>query len=138
MSVAHVNRDPMTGACLDCGARLEQIDDNVFPTCEKITGPHRLAIMAVRLAAAEVHWRARMTRTYLQQAENQVVAMTRQLRDEEAAERELNASLDMLREASGMKKDGEVQSLDLAISQAQSYAQLGPLPDWPGLGPRLR
>ena len=36
------------GACLDCGAERVEIDDNLAPTCDKVVGPHRLGIMAMR------------------------------------------------------------------------------------------
>lgn len=33
---------------MDCGATREAIDDNLYPACDKIEGPHRLALLLIR------------------------------------------------------------------------------------------
>lgn len=88
------NPDPVTGACQDCGARREEIDDNLVPICEKITGPHRLAIIVLRREQRRLRWAAHVNR-------HNAAALTNEARECEHDERELAASADALKGETG-------------------------------------
>ncbi len=87
----------ITGECRNCGARREQIDDNLFPVCETVTGPHRLAIIAVRDAAMAQEYAARIARWHLKQAEAAAAHFAGVARQHEADHRSLQGSLDYLK-----------------------------------------
>lgn len=44
----HATLDLATGNCLDCGASREEIDGNLAPICDRLTGPNRLAMIVLR------------------------------------------------------------------------------------------
>src|ERR1700678_2013769 len=98
------NPDPITGGCQDCGARREEIDDNLVPTCEKITGPHKTAIIVLRReqrrvawAAREIAWAARENRQQARLAERAAAQLSEEARECEQDERELAASIQLLK-----------------------------------------
>lgn len=117
MAITVHNYDPMTGNCLDCGARREEIDDNLFPACEKIEGPHRLAIIAVRREATHQQWRVRHAWRNLRQAEAQAVACSQELRAAQDDERALLDSLHVLKRENGSLPDKTQQTLAEAINR---------------------
>lgn len=93
----HRWRDPMSGSCLNCGATIEEISDNLAPTCDRIEGPHRIALLG--LIKVRRHRQAELTslRQQHQQAENMVVTLGRRIREEDAHLRELEATIAGLR-----------------------------------------
>ena len=92
----HTNRDPVTGDCLDCGATRENIDDNLYSTCEKVTGPHRLAIMLIRREARHQEIWAEHARANVAEAEAAAVQWEREARRCAEAARNLWATIDYL------------------------------------------
>ena len=102
-NTVHTNINPLTGDCLDCGANKEQIDDNLFPVCEKITGPHRLAIIAVRNEAMVRGYAAESYEQRARIAEDEAARYSQGARRLRADERALKASLEYLKGATGEK-----------------------------------
>jgi hypothetical protein len=97
MTTIHTNLDLITGNCLDCGATREAIDDNLYPTCEKATGPHRLAIMLIRREALHRENWAGHARHHVAEAEEAAVYWEGEARKADAAGRELRATIDYLK-----------------------------------------
>ncbi len=95
MSV-HQNTDPVTGGCLDCGATRENIDDNLFPTCEKAAGPNRLAIISARRELRHRENDVANMRSQMAQGERHIVHLSKTIREREAECRELAASIEKL------------------------------------------
>ena len=93
----------ITRECRNCGARQEQIDDNLFPICEPVTGPHRLAIIAVRDAAIAQASAAQWSRRCAAEAEDAAAQYAGQARLHEADHRALQESLKLLKGAEGEK-----------------------------------
>lgn len=96
----HTNLDPITGGCLDCGARREEIDDNLFPVCEKVVGPHRLAIIALGRILRERQGSAYRMRRAAEASENAAVEYSRASRRSHAEAEAIAASAAMLRSLS--------------------------------------
>jgi hypothetical protein len=94
--MSHKNLDWRTGDCLDCGATRIQIDDNLSPICEKIEGPHRLAIIAIKQALHNHRFAAEHYRWCQREAEEKTIEFGNEAIKHEKAEYELSASLKIL------------------------------------------
>jgi hypothetical protein len=110
--VKHENLDPLTQTCLDCGATREAQQDNLFPVCVKFEGPHRLALIAIHQAQSRcqqgILWHARAAeeaRLQAREAEDAAVYHDKEADRCRAADNELHASSEFLKQASGMKSD---------------------------------
>lgn len=110
------NFDPVTGNCVDCGATRESIDDNLFPTCAKFDGPHKLALIAIYQAASIQERSAFWAELSLQRAEAEVVVYAARKRVFEGNATSLKASLDLLRSISE-PSHGKTISLAEAIAR---------------------
>lgn len=95
----HENRDPLTGACVDCGATREALDDNLFPICHKVHGPYKHGIIVLRQAARQVQWLAESARSAMERHEAMAVHCQREARELDARKREINAALAALGDA---------------------------------------
>lgn len=118
----HTNLDPMTGNCLDCGARREEIADNIFPTCDKIEGPHRLTTMLLRREHRLKAWHAENARQNMVRAEREVVHWDHEQRRVSVEADELGGSLEFLKAAS-MPNAGKTQGPIEAINANHDFLQ---------------
>lgn len=87
------------GGCVSCGASHEQLVDRVAPPCDKIVGPHRLAIIAALRDARLLESQLQQHRHSIAQMESSIAATQRTIREKDARLRELQVSIETLRAA---------------------------------------
>ncbi len=92
----HKTLDPTTGACLDCGATREEIDDRLFEICEKVTGPNRLTILGARRQLHHFERQEREHRARLRALEEMIPSLQQLIREDADNQRELRASIAVL------------------------------------------
>ena len=96
-SSVHKNLDPIIGNCLDCGATHEEIQDNLAPSCDVITGPNKAALMAIRIVIRSREKGIEQMSAALQSLENRVAAGANNLRAARHDLEKLKASFEKLR-----------------------------------------
>ncbi len=93
----HQTLDPRTGDCLDCGATGRDIDDNLFETCEKVTGPNRIAIVVARRDLLLREREIRRMRQDIRRDAASIAATSHRIREKDAERLELAASIEKLK-----------------------------------------
>jgi hypothetical protein len=91
------NTSSLNGACVDCGATREEVVDNIYPVCLRFQGPNRIALIAIN---KDRMWRERdlsQLRASLRLMEESVVRTANAIRDKQADIRELEVSIERLK-----------------------------------------
>jgi hypothetical protein len=81
---------------MDCGATREEIDDDIFPVCQKAEGPNRLAIIHTRRALWHFEAEGRDLQRRFKSLEEMIPEMHRALRENREKQAEVRASLELL------------------------------------------
>lgn len=100
--------DVCTDECIACGASRPQIDDGYVPACEKFSGPHRIALIALNRKRLALHGReltvgyrfsvARNLAQYEDMAQ-EIALLTCELAEIQTNKREITASFEFLKRA---------------------------------------
>lgn len=99
MTEPHANRDPITDNCLDCGALRGEITDGLATTCEKVTGPNRLAIIIGQRELRHQRYQLERARHRLRRVEDELPAYALEIRAIESVCAELARSIEILKKS---------------------------------------
>lgn len=105
--------DPVTGHCLLCGATREDLHDGLYPVCDPIMGPHRLALILIRRAQHYSAMAAADWRRSVQEHETAIVLCEAKAREAMAAATELQHSFNVLR-GEQLKKLSVGEAIDVS------------------------
>ncbi len=90
--------DPCTGDCTACGARREQMDDNLVPVCDPIPpGPYRAALLQLKIGTKYYEGKLHMLRRNVKQCEEALPKIRRDIIAAEAAIVEISTAVSALK-----------------------------------------
>ncbi len=96
--------DGRTGECIDCGAQRSEIDDNIVTSCEKKTGPHRLAIIALKRREGEIDSEIRSYEISIMRYRESLIAASDRIADLKRSKEAICGSLDLLQQKDAEQK----------------------------------
>lgn len=90
--------DPLTGGCSRCGARREEMEDNLAPDCPVYIGPHAQALYALHREAYRIEAEERVEKNWLAKAENAIVVTQNRIREIATRREHIDAAMRALQE----------------------------------------
>lgn len=81
---------------MDCGARREEMDDGLAKTCQKVEGPNRLAVVALRSELRRVDHSISDLQQSILTSENRIASMKLEIGHRRDTKASLEASIKQL------------------------------------------